>query len=197
MREERSRNQNVQPPLVTSSATDEVLAQAASLSPDAFAMLYRRHASSVYRYLLARVGNVHDAQDLTTQTFIGALQSITSYQGSGKFRSWLFGIARRKVADYFRQVRTMLPLEMAEDMPDSSALLEEFLDQQLQLKEVVCALRTIAPERSEALTLRLFGQLSAAEVAQVMGKSEAAVKMLVYRAIHDLQKRLNAKPEED
>lgn len=197
MSQERSHDREVGAIETVKSRTDEELAQVASQSPNAFAELYHRHVTNVYRYLLVRVGTVDDAQDLTTQTFLAALRNISSYQGVGKFRSWLLGIARRKVADYFRQRRETLPLEMAEHVPHSNVPLEEYIDRQLRLDMVAQMLLDLSPERAEALALRLFGQLSVTEVAQVMGKSEAAVKMLIYRAISQLQQRLDATQKED
>ncbi|MBV8884109.1 MAG: sigma-70 family RNA polymerase sigma factor [Chroococcidiopsidaceae cyanobacterium CP_BM_RX_35] len=179
---------------LTAQTTDEELVQIAGQSPSAYAELYRRYVSNVYRYLLVRVGSVQEAEDLTTQTFMAALQAINTYQGLGKFRSWLLAIARRKLADYFRQERATLPLEMAQQVPCPRSWLEEHLDQQLQMEQVAFVLQTLSSERAEALALRLFGQLTTAEVALVMGKTEAAVKMLVYRAIGDLQKRLHTNP---
>ena len=159
-------------------------------NPDIFAILYRRHVTNVYRYLLVRIGKVQDAEDLTTQTFEAALQYIASYKGIGKFRSWLLGIARRKAADHFRQQRTTLPLEYAKHVVNPDAPLEEYIDQQLRLELVAGMLHILTPERSEALALRLFGGLAITDVADVMGKSEAATKMLVHRAMADLQQKL-------
>jgi len=74
-----------QPDLATLIGDDETLAREATENPAAFAELYRRHLSRVYRYLLIRVGDVHDAQDLTAQTFLAALEGIAGYRGRGNF----------------------------------------------------------------------------------------------------------------
>ncbi|MDM9385398.1 sigma-70 family RNA polymerase sigma factor [Chlorogloeopsis sp. ULAP01] len=176
--------------VILADRSDESLAQAACEDYNAFAILYRRHVTDIYRYLLVQVGRVHDAEDLTTQTFEAALQHIASYQEIGKFRSWLLGIARRKAADYFRQRRATLPLEFAKHIPHPDTPLEECIDQQLRLELVASLLHFLTPERSEELALRLFGRLTIAEVAHVMGKSEAAVKMLVHRAMSNLKQQL-------
>ena len=172
--------------------TDEELAQVAHDDHTVFAMLYRRHVVTIYRYLLVKVGTVQDAEDLTTQTFEAALHYMASYRGMGKFRSWLLAIARRKAADYFRRQRTRatVPLEFAKYTFNPDNPLEELIDQQLRLELVASLLHKLTPERAEALALRLFGRLTAAEAADVMGKSEAAVKMLVHRAMVDLQQQL-------
>jgi len=179
-----------QPDLATLIGDDGALAREARGNPAAFAELYRRHVNRVYRYLLVRVGDVHDAQDLTAQTFLAALEGIAGYRGRGEFVAWLLGIARRKAADHFRRGRTTLPLEAAAHVPDPNPLPDAVIEQRLRLERVTRALRGLSPDRAEALSLRVFGGLNAAEVGRVMGKSEAAVRMLVHRAMHDLQERL-------
>jgi RNA polymerase sigma-70 factor, ECF subfamily len=170
--------------------SDEELARNVQHSSEAFAELYRRNLKAVYSYQLARVGNVHDAQDLTTQTFLAAQEAISSFREQGKFAAWLMAIARRKTADYFRCKRPILPLEEAGQVVDCSITPEEFANQQLSLEQVAQALKRLSPERAEAIALQIFAGLSIAETAQVMGKSEAAVKMLVCRALKDLRKYL-------
>jgi RNA polymerase sigma-70 factor (ECF subfamily) len=171
---------------------DEALARMVRQNPAAFAELYRRHANRVYRYLLAQVGDVHQAQDLAAQTFLAALEDIGSYRGQGRFAAWLLTIARHTAADYFRRQRrrVMLPLEAAAQVIDPDPPLEQLIAARLRLEQVMAVLPMVAPERAEALMLRIFSELSVAEVAEVMGKSEAAVRMLIHRAVHDLQKRL-------
>lgn len=170
--------------------SDEELAQEARHSSEAFAELYRRHLKTVYRYQFARIGNVHDAQDLTAQTFLAAQEAIPSFGGRGKFTAWLMGVACRKTADYFRRSRSTLPLEAATEIEDESIAPEEFVERQLSLEQVAQVLSHLTVERAEAITLQIFAGLNVAEVAQVMGKSEAAVKMLVCRALKDIRKFL-------
>lgn len=170
--------------------TDELLAQRAQQDSKAFAELYRRHLDRVYRYLYSRVGHVQDAQDLTAQTFIAALEGIRSFNGQGVFAAWLLGIARRKAADYYRSNRPDEALELLEDVPNSADTPEASVEQQLQMEQVMRVMTRISPERAEALALRIFGGLSAAEVGQIMGKNEHAVNTLVYRAMRDLRERL-------
>ena len=163
--------------------------------PAAFAELYRRHLPHVYRYLFVRLGDHQAAQDATAQTFLAALEGITSYRGSGEFRAWLIMIAHNKAADVFRARRATVPLEAAAELPSSAPSPEHEVVMRLQLEEVLRALRSLAPERAEALTLRLFGEMSIAEISAVMQKQEAAVKMLVHRALRDLRQRLGYRIE--
>ncbi len=178
------------PDLAALTGDDEALAREVGENPAAFAALYRRHVNRVYRYLLVRVGDVHDAQDLTAQTFLAALEGIAGYRGQGDFAAWLLGIARRKAADHFRRGRTTLPIEAAAHVPDPNPLPDAVVEQRLRLERVTRALRGLSLDRAEALSLRVFGGLNVAEVGRVMGKSEAAVRMLVHRAMRDLRERL-------
>jgi RNA polymerase sigma-70 factor (ECF subfamily) len=137
---------------VTATTPDEVLVEAAQHNPTAFAELYRRYLTPVYRYQMARVGNAHDAQDLTAQTFLAAQESLTHYRHQNKFAAWLMSIARRKAADHFRRKRPTLPLEMAEHIAHSTASAEEILDRQLFLQQIAQAdLRTyLSPTTGES-----------------------------------------------
>jgi len=169
---------------------DRMLARDARTDRDAFAQLYRRHADRVYRYLLVRLADQHLAQDVTAQTFLAALERLATYRGEGEFITWLLAIARNKASDALRSRSSTLPLEAAADVESPQPAVDQVVEARIRLDEVARALRTITPERAEALALRVVGGLSAAEAGVVMGKSEAAVKMLVSRAIHDLRERL-------
>ncbi len=180
-----------------STQSDSQLAAATSRDTAAFTDLYRRHVVRVYRYLLYRVGNVEDAQDLTTQTFMTALESIKRYRNDGPFIAWLLGIARHKAIDFQRQRTETIPLDGVAQMPDHAPLPDELAASSIRQDDVIRACRTLAPERAEAISLRFFGGLSNKEVAQVMGKNETAVKMLVHRGVRDLRVRLAASAAAD
>lgn len=181
----------------TLAKPDELLVQEAQHHPSAFAELYRRYFKAVYRYQIARVGNLHDAQDLTAQTFLSAQESLSNYRSHDKFAAWLMTIAKRKLADHFRRRRPTLPLEMAEPLTHPGSSAEDLLDRQLSLQQIAQALERLTPDRAEAISLRLFGGFSAAEAAQMMGRSEAAFRMLVSRALEDLRTYLSPARGED
>jgi RNA polymerase sigma-70 factor, ECF subfamily len=173
-----------------SSLSDENLAGRASIDPQAFGELYQRHLERVYRYHLARTGNAADAQDLTAQTFLDALEGIHRFRGAGSFGGWLFGIARHKAALYYRSRRGETDLDDADGTPDPGPLPEAAAGRRLQMSAVSRALGALAPDRAEAIELCIFADLTAGEAAGVMGKSEAAIKMLVFRGLRDLRARL-------
>lgn len=173
-----------------STATDQELVQLTYQQPAAFTLLYRRHVDGVYRYLLWRVGHVQDAQDLTTLTFMTALEQLSHYRGQGSFGSWLLGIAHHKALDHLRQRPADTSLDFAADLAATDPAPEEVAVQQLQRDEILRAFQRLTPERAEALSLRFFAGLTTAETAVVMGKEVAAVKMLVHRGVQDLRRLL-------
>lgn len=177
------------------NADDLALVRLAKEDMTAFSALYERYATQVYRYLLVRVGNVHDAQDLTSQTFMAAMKGLKSFQGQSPFAAWLLGIARNKAADLFRQRRPVTELDEAVETADSGDEMDEIIDRQMAVERVARKLQSISPDRAEALSLRLFGGLEVAEIARIMEKQESAVRMLVFRGLRDLQAQLNVTQE--
>jgi RNA polymerase sigma-70 factor, ECF subfamily len=177
--------------------TDDELVRLAQRDRAAFAPLYRRHLDKVFRYCLMQVGDMHQAQDLTSQTFLAALEHIETYRGNGAFRAWLLGIARNKVRDQYDSHRSTLPLEAALHIPSSTTSPEQLVEVRLRLAHVMRALGQLASDRSEALALRIFAGLSLAEVGAVMERSEAATKMLVHRGMSDLRARLACYDEDN
>lgn len=168
---------------------DARLAQQARTDAEAFAELYRRHLTSVYRYHLAHTGNTYDAEDLTSQTFMAALEGINSYRGTGPYIAWLMGIASRLRAKYFRRSRPEVPLEAALHLPTPSLPTDKSAFQRLERTQIVNALKQLSSDRAEALILCFFSGLSFREAGEVLGKSEAAVKMLISRGLQDLRSR--------
>lgn len=171
-------------------ATDDLtLAREAVSSADAFAVLYRQYVTRVYRYHIAHTCNVKDAEDLTSQTFIAALEGIRSYRGDGSFAAWILGIASRKRLMFFRGNKREISLDAAAHHPSPGLPTDKAAIQRLELESVSRALSQISPERAEAIILSFFGGLSNTEISNVFGKSEASVKMLISRGIQDLRTR--------
>jgi len=176
---------------------DARLAHQARTDLQAFAELYHRHLTSVYRYHLVHTGNEKDAEDLTSQTFMAALEGIDSYRGTGPYIAWLMGIASRLRARFFRGSKPEVPLDAALQIPTPSLPTDKAAYRRLQMDEVIGALRHISRDRAEALILCFFSELSFGEAGLVLGKSEAAVKMLISRGLQDLRTRTSLALEVD
>ena len=181
------------------SLDDASLAREAHKDPEAFAELYRRHVVSIYRYHLAHTGNVRDAEDLTSQTFMAALEGIRSFRGTARYISWLIGIAARKRALFFRSKgrNSEVRLDAALHIPTPGLPTDKAAARRLQMEQILGVIRTISPDRAEAIILCFFSELSFAEAGLVLGKSEAAVKMLISRGLQDLRTRTSLSVEVD
>jgi RNA polymerase sigma-70 factor (ECF subfamily) len=177
--------------VISASVSEEEAAavRAAAKEPAAFAEIYRRYVDDVYRYLLVKSASAEDAEDLVAETFLAALRAASGYRGTGVVKAWLIGIARRKAVDAHRARRPSLPLESAEAMPDPRRT-EELSLQRDELARVAFAMRALLPDRAEALRLRYFAGLECGEIAPLMKRSEAAVKMLVHRGLRELREKL-------
>ncbi len=174
---------------------DLALARNAIADVDAFAALYRQYVTRVYRYHMAHTGNIKDAEDLTSQTFLSALEGLRSYRGDGSFAAWILGIAAKKRLMYFRGRKPEVPLDAALHIPSPGLPTDKEAYQRLRLEAVSQALRKIPVERAEAVVLSYFGGLSNQEIGAMLRKSEAAVKMLVSRGLQDLSERTSLKME--
>ena len=169
---------------------DSQLATQAHTDAEAFAELYRRHVTRVYRYHMAHTGNVKDVEDLTSQTFMAALESIRSFRGTGSFAAWIMGIACHKRFLFFRShKRSEVPLDAALELPDTKLPTDMAALRHMQLDQLRGALRSVSPDRLEAIALCYFAGLDCSEAGRVLGKSEAAVKMLLSRGLQDLRTR--------
>jgi RNA polymerase sigma-70 factor, ECF subfamily len=165
------------------------LVEAARKDPVAFGRLYNHYVQPVYRYLYSQVGTVHDAEDLTSQTFMTAYESLPRYRERGYFSAWLFRIARSRMVDHFRGSRREVGLQAAERIKAThDALGQVIQDEELnRLNALVCEL---TEEEQDLIRLRYIADLSFAEMAYLLGKREDAVKKSVYRLLARLKSQM-------
>jgi len=158
---------------------------------EAFAQLYESHFDKIYRYVVLRIGNKTEAEDVTQRVFLNALQSIRSFKWKGiPFSAWLFRIAHNLVVDYLRKTKKVVitPLDESSARSDSNPQLAA--EQRLDIEQLTLATKRLTKAQREVISLRFAGELSVAESAKVMGKSEGAVKALQHSAIVALRKTL-------
>jgi RNA polymerase sigma-70 factor (ECF subfamily) len=170
------------------------LVAAAQADPARFDALYDQYVGRIYRYLYSRTGNPADAEDLTSQTFLSALEALPRYRHRGYFAAWLFQIARSKVMDHFRGSRPELRLETAEPGSPREALFEQVASAQ-EVRQLSVLIRELPEADRELIRLRYVADLGFAEMAALLGKREEAVKKALYRLLARLQSRLEVKHE--
>ena len=159
---------------------------------DALEELYLLHFDRIYSYLHMSVGNRHDAEDLTTQTFLKMLEAIGRFQWqSAPFSAWLFRIAHNLAMDHFRASRRSQPEEDVPEPPGSEeASAEEEAMQAIGRQSMLELIEKLSAEQQQVLTLKFVFNFPNAEVATILGKTEGAIKSLQHRALVSLQKQL-------
>jgi len=156
--------------------------------PENFVPLYHHYARPVFRYLCNRIGAYEEAEDLTAQTFLEALEALPRYRDLGCFSAWLFGIARRKAADYFRR-NSPLALEDAAAVADAADVPGEVARKD-EIARLRALIRELPEEEQEWIRLHFTAGLTFREMSAINGKSEDATKKAVYRLLSKLQSRL-------
>lgn len=174
--------------------SDEQLVQASLTgNSTAFGQLYERYIDRIYKYLYYRSFHKETAEDLTSQTFMRALERLSSYDVTkGTFSAWIYRIARNLLIDHVRAVKPTAELADFSELLRDTHNLTRTLEQKQQLEQIQAALRSLTPEQQELLLLRLWDERSYAEIALILEKSEASCKMAVSRALTTLRASLPA-----
>ena len=160
----------------------------------AFTEIYESHFDKIYRYITVKINNPAEAEDLAQQVFVRAYKSISSYKYQGvPFTSWLFRIAHNIMVDFVRKESKKPTVPLDENIQImSNSDLEHETEVKFSLARVKEASNRLTEAQREVINLRFAGELSIAECAETMKKSEGAIKALQHSAIHALRKLLAA-----
>lgn len=170
--------------------TDEArIIKAARQDPKVFGELYRLYVEQVFRYLFSKIGNLHEAEDVTAQTFLAAFESFDKFRQDGHFASWLFGIARNKAMDHFRRRDNLSSMDESSEIPVEDNTLSKVIqtEQEQALSKLIQAL---TEKERELLRLRFLAEMSFPEIARFLHRNEEAVKKRTYRLLARLQSQL-------
>lgn len=167
--------------------------RAAAWSEVTFKEVYSKYLRPLHGYLLRRVRNHHDAEDLAAQVFAQALTHLDPTQATGsQVRAWLFTSARNASANHARS-RRFLVTAAIEELPDEADSLDPtkaVLDEE-QVERLLEAVHNLPEERRTALMLRFVEELSHAEIGDVLGRSEGSARVLIHRTLNDLRKEVS------
>lgn len=170
-----------------------LLERARRADPEALAELYDQYVDRIYAYIYHRIGQTEVAEDLTGQVFMRMLEAIQAgHPWRTSFSGWLYRIAHNLVIDFYRrrQRATFVELDGAAPIQATDGDPWRAAELRLESQRVRKALQMLTEEQSQVITLRFLEELSIAEVADLMGKTEGAIKALQYRAILTLKRMM-------
>jgi RNA polymerase sigma-70 factor (ECF subfamily) len=169
------------------------LVEAAQKNPGRFADLYELNFERVYAYIARRVGKREEAEDLTSEVFQQALANLNKFEWRGvPFAAWLYRIATNAIADRWRR-EAREPRSMAEEDIASDALSAEEVEYQAALFRMV---RTLAADQRRVIEMRFAEEKTVREIARALGRTEAAVRQLQFRALEKLRAQASGKSGE-
>lgn len=162
------------------------LISAALEDPASFGMLYDRYVQHIYRYAYSRVENTRVAEDVTSQTFMAAYESLGRYRERGYFSAWLFRIAQSEINNHFRRSRREVGLEATRRLAEVDDALGSVIQDE-ELGRLRFLIKKLNDDERELIRLRYVAELSFVEMADLLGKREDAVKKSVYRLLERLK----------
>jgi RNA polymerase sigma-70 factor (ECF subfamily) len=173
------------------SEDERDLIDRAKRNPEAFGALYDRYFTQIYRFAYSRVRDQSLAEDLTSEVFFKALRNMNRYTYAGHpFSSWLYQIALNAVADHYRGQRGELELEDATSGGTPSGAVVDEVVRRDRSRRIWSAIDQLPKQQRAALILKFAEDRKIDEIAQILGKSSGAVKLLLHRGVERLRKEL-------
>jgi RNA polymerase sigma-70 factor (ECF subfamily) len=174
----------------------DLVRKAQDYDPEAFGEIYERYYNGVYRYIYYRVGEQTLAEDLTMEVFVKAMEAIDTYTFRGvPFSAWLYRIASNLVVDHFRRQPTQGAVSLEEKLVASIEVPTQALESEFAHHALRRALSELTDDQQQVVILKFVDGLSNLEVAQILGKTEGAVKSLQHRALASLGRALGEQGE--
>jgi RNA polymerase sigma-70 factor (ECF subfamily) len=177
----------------TTNLDEGQLIEQAKTNPDVFGQLYEMHVEKIFNYIYYRVGNRHDAEDLTAKVFYRALNHLPRYNHKGTpFAAWLYRIAHNLVANWHRDHsrRQMVAIDNLALQSDHRHAPHHAAERTDETEILLDAINQLPTERQKLLTLKFAERMSNAEIGQIMGRSEGAIKSLYHRTLVSLKELL-------
>lgn len=170
---------------------EELAQRSADGDENAFAEIYGTLLDPVFRYLYWNLNSREDAEDLAEEVFLRCLVNIGAYdQGRGPFKAWAFRIAHNLLVDHQRRRGRRGEEELQEDLGDGAASAPESLEEEERARVLREVLKELPSRQRQVIAMKYFAEMSNAEVAKTMGRSEGAVNALQHRALRHLGKLL-------
>lgn len=152
-----------------------------------FGQLYNLYVKKIYGFIYIKTMHREIAEDLTSATFLKAVEKIGSFDADTNFSAWLYAIARNGVIDHYRTQKQNLDIDDFWDLDSGDDFAESFANLET-LQKVKSYLKTLSAEQRELVLMRVWGSMSFKEIAAATGKSEGSLKMAISRILKEMKK---------
>jgi RNA polymerase sigma-70 factor (ECF subfamily) len=177
---------------------DALVERAARRDADAFRALYEHFAPRLYRFVVVRVHDPSDAEDLVQRVFVKMIEALPRYEQRGlPFAAWVFRLARNAVIDFERTRRPTQDLDAVADREGGDPGPDELAERSYDHERLLQAMQGLTGEQRDVVALRFFGGLSPAEIGALMDKREGSIRALQFRALETLRRTLDHEGDTD
>jgi RNA polymerase sigma-70 factor, ECF subfamily len=171
---------------------NKLIKQAQKGQAEPFGLLYDHYCPRIYRFVFLKTSDKEKSEDLTHEVFLSAWQNIGNYNDRGyPFSSWLYQIARNRVIDHYRTRKEITPIDSVDEAVLKVApAWDNILDRRMELERVKKAIALLNEDQQTIIILRYIEEMTPAEIADVLNKSEGAVRLMQHRSINKLREIL-------
>ncbi|HEX3095508.1 MAG TPA: sigma-70 family RNA polymerase sigma factor [Patescibacteria group bacterium] len=169
----------------------QTLIQAQAGSETALADVYNHYFERVYRFIFYRVTHKETAEDLTEEVFVKLFRNLRNLEKHEAFEGWLFQIARNRVIDYYRSKKSVVPLEEVENTLEYETNIVDVVNLQTEQTVFIKVLKDLSPEQQQVIKLKFLEDLDNATIAEIIGKTEGAIRVIQHRAITRLKELID------
>jgi len=167
--------------------------KAQNLDREAFGRIYDHFSGKLYKFVYFRVGHKELAEDILADTFVKAWTKISSVESPKAFTGWLYQIAKNNIIDYYRVKKVTVNLEeVVEFLEDASSPVDD-ANLMVEHRVVVELMEHLPPDQRQVIRYKFFEELENIEIAQIMGKTEVAIRVIQHRAVNKLKDLVNQK----
>ncbi len=175
---------------MTDQELENLLQKAQSGDREAFGFIFDEFSSKIYKFVYFRVGHKEVSEDILADTFVKAWIKISQVNSPKALSSWLYQVAKNNIIDYYRVKKETVALEdVASILEDPYNAIEQ-VNLNIEQQKIIELLRSLPHEQALVIQYRFFEDLDNAEIAELMGKSEGAIRVIQHRAISNLKQML-------
>lgn len=174
----------------TRGISESLVAKAKQGDSAAFSRLYDLYFKKIYQFVFYRVSHKEIAEDLTEDVFIKAYSKLSGINSNTSFEGWLYQIARNRVIDYYRDKKQMVALDEIENTFSYEETVIDTLHLESRQKILLETLKKLKSDQQIVLKLKFFENLENEEIAEILGKTEGAIRVIQHRAMQKLKELL-------